>query len=604
MKTEDGYIINKCLNGDSSAFGLLVDKYKAGVYALAYSRIQNFHDAEDITQEVFIRAYQKLRTLKKTDNFLTWLYTITSNLCNDWHRDNLKRIDTDHIDDQPSETLDSYSLRYYKEQAIYEKLNDALKSLPETYKTILILYYLGGMDSPEIAEMLGMSPEAVRQRLSRSRDKLREEMIDFVKEAFDKKKLKASFTFRIVEQIKRLKISPDPNANGLPYSLSIATGLILVFMLFGHHVLPVNFYSEALSSSLFGGITKIKQGEFFIKVISINGHSLGQTKKGRGSSVIAKKTSKKSGFTMSDQSIAGKWVSQTEMPTARLAFDSISLGDKIYLIGGLRNGWEPISTVEVYDPSSKRWTRKAGMPTSRYGHSVSEVNGKIYAIGGETIVGPKVLSVVEEYDPEKNEWTRKADMPTPRSGHSACVYDDKIYVFGGTASDFLSALSVVEVYDPNADEWQKKTDMPIARSGMAVEVVKGKIYVIGGTADLYGPYNGRILGIVEEYDPKTNKWTRKTDMPTPRSGFSSCVLNNKIIVIGGISDQMPGVPTAIVEEYDPSLDIWIKRPDMPTNRFALSTVAVKGRVFAMGGLQIITEGFKGLSTVEEYMPEK
>ncbi len=86
MYTEDGYVIDKCLNGDAAAFGLLVDKYKAYIYALAYSKLGNFHDAEDITQEVFIKAYTKLRTLKRWDKVLAWLYSITSNLCKDFWR--------------------------------------------------------------------------------------------------------------------------------------------------------------------------------------------------------------------------------------------------------------------------------------------------------------------------------------------------------------------------------------------------------------------------------------------------------------------------------------------------------------------------------------
>ncbi|MFC1716545.1 RNA polymerase sigma factor [Candidatus Poribacteria bacterium] len=55
MRTADGY--HKCLNGDSAAFGLLVERYREGVYALAYSKLGNLHDAEDVTQEVFIKAY-------------------------------------------------------------------------------------------------------------------------------------------------------------------------------------------------------------------------------------------------------------------------------------------------------------------------------------------------------------------------------------------------------------------------------------------------------------------------------------------------------------------------------------------------------------------
>lgn len=54
MRTEDGYLIYQCLNGDTEAFGFLVDKYKAGVYALIYARVRDFHHAEDVSQEVSI----------------------------------------------------------------------------------------------------------------------------------------------------------------------------------------------------------------------------------------------------------------------------------------------------------------------------------------------------------------------------------------------------------------------------------------------------------------------------------------------------------------------------------------------------------------------
>jgi DNA-directed RNA polymerase specialized sigma24 family protein len=68
MRSSDGYIINKCLNGEPEAFGLLVDKYRMSVYALAYTKLKNFHDAEDIAQEVFIKAYRNLHTLKRYDS--------------------------------------------------------------------------------------------------------------------------------------------------------------------------------------------------------------------------------------------------------------------------------------------------------------------------------------------------------------------------------------------------------------------------------------------------------------------------------------------------------------------------------------------------------
>ena len=70
MRTEDGYIIYKCLNGEPEAFTLLVDKYKASIYAFTYAKLRNFHDAEDVTQETFIKAYQNLRKLRRMDIIL------------------------------------------------------------------------------------------------------------------------------------------------------------------------------------------------------------------------------------------------------------------------------------------------------------------------------------------------------------------------------------------------------------------------------------------------------------------------------------------------------------------------------------------------------
>jgi RNA polymerase sigma factor (sigma-70 family) len=81
MQMTDREIIDKCLNDDPTAFGMLVDKYKAIVYALAYSKLHNFQDADDVTQESFIKAYQNLHTLSQEDDFQAWIYGITKDIC-------------------------------------------------------------------------------------------------------------------------------------------------------------------------------------------------------------------------------------------------------------------------------------------------------------------------------------------------------------------------------------------------------------------------------------------------------------------------------------------------------------------------------------------
>jgi len=128
MYSADGYVISKCLNGEPEAFGFLVDKYRMGVYALAYSKLHNFHDAEDLAQEVFIKAYKKLHTLKRYDNFHAWLYAITTNLCRDWIRSQKSRIDNEFIEDLDSEVLDSSSMNAYRDEWIVSLIHEALNS--------------------------------------------------------------------------------------------------------------------------------------------------------------------------------------------------------------------------------------------------------------------------------------------------------------------------------------------------------------------------------------------------------------------------------------------------------------------------------------------
>jgi N-acetylneuraminic acid mutarotase len=174
------------------------------------------------------------------------------------------------------------------------------------------------------------------------------------------------------------------------------------------------------------------------------------------------------------------------------------------------------------------------------------VNGKIYAIGGWRGSGP--LSVVEEYDPVTDTWTSKTDMPTARGYLSASVVNEKIYVIGGKSSvgAVKIGLPIVEEYDPATDTWAERKDMPTARRYLSTSVVNDKIYAIGG---LIGGQPATHSATAEEYDPATDTWTKKTDMPTARGMLCAGVVDGKIYAIGGISG---GVYLPIVEEYTPT----------------------------------------------------
>ena len=249
----------------------------------------------------------------------------------------------------------------------------------------------------------------------------------------------------------------------------------------------------------------------------------------------------------------------------------------------------------LYAQQKGTWTKKADMRAPRFELSTSVVDGKIYAIGGLSQRLQGSVARLEEYDPATDTWTQKANMPTARGWLSAGAVNGKIYAIGGTATlpnrpdPNPDAGSTVEEYDPLTDTWRKKADMPTSRASTGLGVVNGKIYVIGGA-----PNPDKVLSTVEEYDPATNKWTRKADMPTARGDFSTYVVEGKIYAIGGWN----GMRTlSTVEMYDPLTDKWVRKAKMPIARVTHATSAVNGKIYVIGGAD---GNGRFLSRVEEY----
>jgi N-acetylneuraminic acid mutarotase len=241
------------------------------------------------------------------------------------------------------------------------------------------------------------------------------------------------------------------------------------------------------------------------------------------------------------------------------------------------------------------WTKKADMPTPRAGIHSNTVGDRIYVIGGDQFIAGSVPSgLVEVYDPSTDSWTRKADMPTARGFFGTAVVAGRIYAIGGSPNmnEHDPGIAVVEVYDPATDTWTRKADMPTPRLHLTSAVVGGKIYVFGGSPEWAVP-----LAATEAYDPATDMWTKLADMPTPRTGIWAAALNGKIYVVGGIAWENEALAT--VEEYDPATDSWRSMADVPTPRFLLPVEAVGDEVYAIGGS---TSDYTTLKAVEAFKP--
>ncbi|MFC1713663.1 sigma-70 family RNA polymerase sigma factor [Candidatus Poribacteria bacterium] len=244
-------------------------KYKEPVYALAYSQVHNFHDAQDITQEVFIKAYRKLRDLRRWDNFMGWLCRITSNTCRDWLRSRARRPDLESIDDQDPGMLDRSSMDLHHENMVYESIHYALDSLPELYSQVLVLRYFGGMTTREMSRFLVVSTSTIERRLREARIQLKEGMLAMMSTSYEQNQLPATFMFRIVEAVKRIKINPMPRMAGVPWGLSLAAGIIITILNLNPRIsIPINVAMPTSSPSS-ASMKVLETGEIPVDVLGI-----------------------------------------------------------------------------------------------------------------------------------------------------------------------------------------------------------------------------------------------------------------------------------------------------------------------------------------------
>lgn len=232
MSLSDIELIQRTLAGDEAAFGFLVDKYKGAVHALAYRKLGDFQLAEEIAQDTFLAAYQKLGTLRNHTQFPGWLYVIASRLCLMWQRKNRPPIR--FFEETKTDELDSLAQTRYAEKQTHQQVHDALENLPESERTVLTLHYFGGMTGKEIARFIGTSPGAVLNRLYRARSRLREEMIQMIQTTSGMIQLPPTFTQQLVRQIRDLQPTPAPNGKPLlPWIAAITLAVTALFIGFG-----------------------------------------------------------------------------------------------------------------------------------------------------------------------------------------------------------------------------------------------------------------------------------------------------------------------------------------------------------------------------------
>ena len=238
LELDDEIFVTRCLEGDQAAFTCLVSEYKEMVYAYAYHKLGDYQQAEDITQEVFIKAYRNLAQLKWPHKFRSWLYTIASNECKLWLREHSREREREvSWEDVPADKLNELAVRAHSDEDINLTVKGAMETLRDDRQLALTLFYMSGLSVREIAYFMGISPSNVKVKLHRARKQLGERLEKMIGKHLSKEKLRSGFVFKVVDAIRDMPIPSLPKPRPIRWApIPISVGIALLVGIIGYGI--------------------------------------------------------------------------------------------------------------------------------------------------------------------------------------------------------------------------------------------------------------------------------------------------------------------------------------------------------------------------------
>jgi len=170
-------LIERAQKGDADAYDDLVSRYLRRVVSIAWGIVRNAHDAEDLAQEAFVKAYQSLERFRSDEPFGPWIFRIVTNLSLDVVKHRTRFRHEEIREEQPAARRDDASLPA-RSNEIARRVDAALETLPEMQRIVARLHLVEELEHGEIASMTGLSEGTVRSHLSLARKKLREKLAD------------------------------------------------------------------------------------------------------------------------------------------------------------------------------------------------------------------------------------------------------------------------------------------------------------------------------------------------------------------------------------------------------------------------------------------
>jgi N-acetylneuraminic acid mutarotase len=266
---------------------------------------------------------------------------------------------------------------------------------------------------------------------------------------------------------------------------------------------------------------------------------------------------------------ASQWRSLPDAPTPRLMMAWAVLNDKIWIIGGLRNG-VALQTVESYDPHTGAWATGPPLPIPLHHAAAATYRGEVVVLGGASDNladgSNKVFAL------RGGNWVQLPSLTHARAAPAAAVVGDKLVAVGGQNAKQL--VPQTEVFDGSS--WKDAADMPTPREHLAAVSDGTYVYTVGGRF-LSSDKNSAAL---ERFDPGSGTWTKLVGMPTPRGSYGATYIDDRIVAVGG---EEPTMVVNVVEAYDITDKKWTTLPPMPTARHAEVVATVGNTVYVIGG---------------------
>jgi RNA polymerase sigma-70 factor, ECF subfamily len=172
-REDDREAIEACQRGDREAFDRLVERYQRNVYRLCYRYVNNHHDASDMAQEVFLKAFRAIGRFRGDSAFSTWLYRIAVNTCLNFR--SARRLPSEPLEDDVADAARGVADRI-EEDELSEQVREAVSRLPEKQRATLILKIYHDLTHEQVAAIMGSTVGTVKANLFHALGNLRKAM--------------------------------------------------------------------------------------------------------------------------------------------------------------------------------------------------------------------------------------------------------------------------------------------------------------------------------------------------------------------------------------------------------------------------------------------